>query len=68
MSRVKNRKKNATVDLSVRRTKIVVKMNHPNKYRLKEFKNGAGESASRVEMISNPPGVRTMAVPIQKPP
>lgn len=29
MSRVKNRKKNATVDLRVQRSRIVVKMNHP---------------------------------------
>jgi hypothetical protein len=34
----------------------------------KESRNGFGESASSVDAIWKPPGVRMMAVPIQKPP
>jgi hypothetical protein len=41
---------------------------HTMRYRPKELRNGYGLSASRVAMISKPPGVRIIAVPIQKPP
>jgi hypothetical protein len=38
------------------------------RYSPKESRKGVGDSASSVEAISKPPGVRMMAVPIQKPP
>jgi hypothetical protein len=52
----------------VQMSKRKVKMNQPMRYSPKELRNGSGDSASRVDAIWNPPGVRMIAVPIQKPP
>jgi hypothetical protein len=68
MSSVKKSVKKATVERSVQISSRKVKMNQPMRYSPKESRKGVGDSASNVEAISKPPGVRMMAVPIQKPP
>ena len=67
-SRVKKSVKKATVERRVQISSRKVKMNQPMRYSPKESRKGVGDSASSVEAISKPPGVRMMAVPIQKPP
>jgi hypothetical protein len=68
MSSVKNRKKKATVERSVQIRRIVVKMNHPIRYRPNELRNVASLTLTRLDSISKPPGVRMMAKESQKPP
>lgn len=68
-SRVKNRKKKATVDLSVQSRRRNVKMNQPIRKKPNELRNMLDEpSASNELTISKPPGVKMMAKEIQKPP
>jgi hypothetical protein len=69
MSSVKKRKKNATVDRSVHKRRMVVKINQPIKKSPKELRKAdSPPSFWRVLAISNPPGVRMMAKESQKPP
>ena len=77
MSRKKNRRKNATVDLSVQRTRIVVKMNHPTRKNPNALVKSLGSAPVGVPSaaftayaawIPKPPGVRTIAKEIQNPP
>jgi len=67
-SRKKKSEKNATVDRSVQTSNRVVKMNQPIRYNPNELWNGAVLSASRVETMLKPPGVRMMAKESQNPP
>jgi len=68
MSSVKKSVKKATVERRVQINRRKVKMNQPMRYSPKESRKGTGDSASSVDAIWKPPGVKMMAVPIQKPP
>lgn len=67
-SRVKKREKKATVDLTVQMSNKKVKMNQPNIKNPKESRNRGLVGPPRDETILKPPGVRTIAKEIQKPP
>ena len=67
-SRVKKREKNATVERSVQISRRKVKINHPIRYRPKEFKKVASLILARPVSMAKPPGVRIMANDNQKPP
>lgn len=68
MSRVKKRKKKATVERSVQSSKMKVKINQPMRKRPKELRKAASDlEASCVSMLTGA-GIRTMAKEIQKPP
>jgi hypothetical protein len=68
MSSVKKRKKKATVERKVQRRRMVVKMNQPIRKRPKELRKLASLVSARAPSMLKPPGVRTMAKEIQKPP
>ena len=78
MSRKKKSRKNATVERSVQRTRIEVKMNQPIRNRPNALVKSSGPAPVAFPVVasvvayaawmSNPPGVRTIAKEIQNPP
>jgi hypothetical protein len=68
MSRVKKRKKKATVERRVQMTRMVVKMNQPMRKNPKALVKSFLPPEAYAASMSKPPGVRMIAKESQKPP